>query len=96
MTDRQAIWVFVNGGVLDRKLCEIIKRLLIESAEYADEILTQKHLADTYGLGRKRLIRMTQALGITEQLKEILKNKRKSRKGCAVCGAQEMHSENVE
>ena len=96
MTDRQAIWVFVNGGKLDEILCNLAKIELIESAENADEILTQEHLAIAYGLGRKRLIRTAQALGIDDQLKEILKNKRQLRKTCTVSGTKEIHSDNTQ
>lgn len=96
MTDRQAIWIFVNGGAFDQTICDFAVKLLMTPVESDGDILTQDDLARAHGIGRKRLIRTAQALGITEELKEILKNKRKSRKSCSICGAQEMHSENVQ
>ena len=96
MTNRQAIWVYIDGGWLDQKLCNIIRQALLESAEFTEEIRTQDHLARAHGFGRKRLIRTAQALGITDELKKILKTKRATRKTCMICGMQESNTENVQ
>jgi len=88
MTDKRAIWIYLNGGKLDKKLCNIAREELFNTAFYEDEILTQQQLADFYTMERSRLVRFAQSLGISDRLNKILKDKRKSRKGCAICGAQ--------
>jgi hypothetical protein len=95
MPDRKAIWIFIEGSQLDRKLCDIMRKSLLEIAENDPAITTQQDLANHLGIDRTGVIRRAQTLGIAEQLKKILKNKRELRKACEISNMQKVYSENV-
>jgi len=88
MIDKRAIWIYLDGGKLDQYLCDSARLVLLNTAKSDESITTQQHLADFHKMERSRLVRLAQSLGISAQLNKILKDKRKSRKGCAICGAQ--------